>query len=145
MRRIAAARLADGWVRELSSRPPEILFWGASVSHEVKCFSVGQRVMSVPISAINFSAVYGRDAVNLGEVDAAGELMQRRRGSRSAVRCRRAGGGRGGAGSGVGGAPLGGGQALHVGLDGAIAGGQLVLTGVEELEILLQDEECSGR
>src|SRR4249919_3260578 len=42
MRKITAARLADGSVRELSRRPPEILFLGASVSHEVKCFSVAQ-------------------------------------------------------------------------------------------------------
>ena len=59
MRKITAARLADGSVRELSRRPPETLFLGASVSHEVKCFSVAQRRMSVPISAISFSAVYG--------------------------------------------------------------------------------------
>ena len=51
---------------------------GARVSQEVKCFSVGQRCMSVPISAISLSAVYGRNAVNLCEIDAAGELMQRR-------------------------------------------------------------------
>ena len=37
-------------MRELSSRPPEILLFGASVSHDVKCFSVGHRDMSVPIS-----------------------------------------------------------------------------------------------
>ena len=71
MRRIAAARFADGWVRELISRPPVILFLGARVSHEVKCFSVGQRVMSVPISAISLSAAWAPDAVNLGQVDAA--------------------------------------------------------------------------
>ena len=59
MRKVTAARLADGSVRELSRRPPEILFLGASVSHEVKCFSVAQRCMSVPSSAINFNAVYG--------------------------------------------------------------------------------------
>ena len=59
MRKIAAARLADGSVRALRSRPPDILLWGASVSHEVKCFSVGQRVMSVPISPSNFKAVQG--------------------------------------------------------------------------------------
>ena len=54
---MAAARLADGWVRELRSRPPEILFFGASVSQDVKCFSVGHRVMSVPISEMSLSAV----------------------------------------------------------------------------------------
>ena len=31
-RKIAAARLAYGWVRLLKRRPPEILFCGASVS-----------------------------------------------------------------------------------------------------------------
>ena len=59
IRRIAAARLADGCVRELRSRPPELLFLGASVSHEVKCFSVVHRLMSVPISAMSFKALYG--------------------------------------------------------------------------------------
>jgi hypothetical protein len=57
MRKMAAARFADGSVRALSKRPPEILFLGASVSQAVKCFSVAPRVMSVPISAINFNAV----------------------------------------------------------------------------------------
>ena len=45
-RRIAAARLAEGGVLELSNRPPEMRFWGARVSHEVKWRSVGQRLMS---------------------------------------------------------------------------------------------------
>jgi hypothetical protein len=93
MRKITAARLADGSVRELSRRPPETLLVGASVSHEVKCFSVVQRRMSVPISAMGFSAV-----------------------------C----------------------QPLHVCLNGAITGGQLGLTRVEEFQILLQDEEVLG-
>ena len=57
MRRIAAARLADGWVRELISRPPVILLRGASVSQDVKCWSVGQRLMSVPISETSLRAV----------------------------------------------------------------------------------------
>ena len=57
-RRIAAARLADGWVRELRSRPPDILFFGASVSHEVKCSSEGHRPMSVPISQSNLNYVF---------------------------------------------------------------------------------------
>ena len=58
-RRMAAARFADGCVRLLKRRPPEILLFGARVSHEVKCLSVGQRVMSVPISESSRSAVYG--------------------------------------------------------------------------------------
>ena len=87
MRRIAAARFADGWVRELSSRPPVMLFLGARVSHEVKCFSVGQRVMSVPISAISLSAVWAPDPVNLREVDAARQVKQRRAAGRTGGRC----------------------------------------------------------
>ena len=39
------------------SRPPVIVFLGASVSQDVKCFSLGQRVMSVPISAMSRKAV----------------------------------------------------------------------------------------
>jgi hypothetical protein len=39
--------------------PTHNLFLGASVSHEVKCFAVAHRPMSVPISAISFSALYG--------------------------------------------------------------------------------------
>ena len=57
VRNSAAARLADGCVRELRRRPPEILFRGARVSHDVKCCSVGQRVMSVPISLTSRTAV----------------------------------------------------------------------------------------
>ena len=57
MRKMAAARLAEGSVRALRRRPPEILFLGASVSHDVKCFSLAQRVMSVPISAMSFNAL----------------------------------------------------------------------------------------
>ena len=56
---MAAARLADGRVRLLKSRPPEIVFCGASVNHDVKCLSVGQRVMSVPISESKRRALYG--------------------------------------------------------------------------------------
>ena len=41
------------------SLPPVILFFGARVSHEVKFPGVGQRLMSVPISAMSFKAVYG--------------------------------------------------------------------------------------
>ena len=58
-RRTAAARLAEGGVLELSSRPPEILLLGAKVSQEVKCWAVRQRLMSVPISATSCSAACG--------------------------------------------------------------------------------------
>ena len=54
-----AARLAEGCVRELRSLPPEIWFRGATVSHEVKCFSVAQRRISTPISDTSLSAPYG--------------------------------------------------------------------------------------
>jgi hypothetical protein len=37
----------------------EILLFGASVSHDVKCWAVGQRRISVPISGISFKAVSG--------------------------------------------------------------------------------------
>ena len=82
------------------------------------------------------------DAVNLREIHAAGEPME---GTDLEVRvivddaamdpwrgerCR--------------GGVLGSGQDLHVGLHGAIAGRQLDLTGVEEFQILLQDEEVLG-
>src|SRR6266536_236095 len=56
-RKIPAARLAEGGVLALRSRPPEILLWGARVSQDVKCFSVGQRAISVPISASRRSAL----------------------------------------------------------------------------------------
>ena len=56
MRRMPAARFAEGCVFELRSRPPEILLLGARVSQEVKCFSVGHRFISVPISASKRSA-----------------------------------------------------------------------------------------
>jgi hypothetical protein len=36
--------------------PPVILLLGARVSQAVKCFSLGQRLMSVPIAAISCSA-----------------------------------------------------------------------------------------
>ena len=58
-RKIAATRLAEGGVWELSRRPPETLLLGANVSQEVKCFAVGQRLMSVPISATICSAACG--------------------------------------------------------------------------------------
>ena len=56
MRKIRAARVAEGWVREARSLPPEILALGESVSQEVKCFSLGQRVMSRPTSERSLGA-----------------------------------------------------------------------------------------
>ena len=57
MRKTAAARLAEDTVLEPSRRPPEILLLGARLSQDVKCFSVGQRVMSVPTSEISLRAL----------------------------------------------------------------------------------------
>ena len=50
---------------------------GASASHEVKCFSVGQRRMSVPISATICRAACRTDAVDLAQVGVASEPLQR--------------------------------------------------------------------
>jgi len=58
-RRMAATRLAEGGVRELSRRPPEILLLGVSEVQEAKWYSLGQRRMSVPISAMMCSAACG--------------------------------------------------------------------------------------
>src|ERR1700693_2196963 len=58
-RSMTAARLAEGGVLELRRRPPEILLLGANASQEVKCFSVGQGRMYVPISAMICSAACG--------------------------------------------------------------------------------------
>ena len=55
-RRVLAARLAEGWVAEPRSLPPEILLWGARVSQEAKWLGEGQRFMSSPISEMSCSA-----------------------------------------------------------------------------------------
>ena len=139
---MAAARLADGWVRLLSRRPPEILFWGARVSHD------GEVLLGGPARHVRADlreqaeGVVGADAVDLREVDA-GELVQRRpeveagfvlarllpapRGGQRRRR-RRAGGG----------------ELGEVGLDGDIARGELLLIRVEEFEVLLEDEDVFG-
>jgi hypothetical protein len=36
--------------------PPEILLWGASANHDVKCFAVGQAAKLVPHSPTSLSA-----------------------------------------------------------------------------------------
>ena len=56
IRNSTVARFAERRVRELSTLPPEILFPGASVSQEVKCFAVLHRLMSVPHSDTILSA-----------------------------------------------------------------------------------------
>src|SRR3954464_3088986 len=59
MRSTAVARFDDRRVLELRRRPPEILFPGARLSHEVKCLAVGHFVMSSPHSARRRRTVYG--------------------------------------------------------------------------------------
>jgi hypothetical protein len=56
-RSAAATRLAERLVRPLSFLPPETLLPGERLSQEAKCFSVGHRVMSSPISATTLRAV----------------------------------------------------------------------------------------
>ena len=57
--------------------PPEIWFRGATVRHEVKCFSVAQRRISTPISDTSLSAPYGPQAWDRGQVDACAQRIQR--------------------------------------------------------------------
>src|ERR687888_2745552 len=56
-RKIAAARCAERRVLVFSILPPDILLPGAKVSQDVKCFSVGHRLMSMPHSPTSFKAV----------------------------------------------------------------------------------------
>src|SRR5664279_5484867 len=58
MRSADAARLATGLVALLSTLPPLILEPGQRPSQEVKCLTVFQRFISVPISAMILSAVF---------------------------------------------------------------------------------------
>ena len=53
---VLAARLAEGWVAEPRSLPPDILLWGERVSQEAKWLGEGQRLMSSPISEMTCSA-----------------------------------------------------------------------------------------
>jgi len=55
---MVAARFDEHRVLVLSTLPPDILLLGDNVSQEVKCFSVGHRLMFVPHSPMNFKAVY---------------------------------------------------------------------------------------
>ena len=59
MRSAVAARLELGRVRPLllCDRPPVLFTLGQRVSQEVKCFSVGQQLMSNPISEITVRIV----------------------------------------------------------------------------------------
>src|SRR5258707_12012146 len=56
-RRMLAARMAFFGRRPDNRRPPVFLIPGHKLSHEAKCFSVGQALISVPISEIRFSAL----------------------------------------------------------------------------------------
>src|SRR5919199_2763863 len=57
IRNAAAARLAAGFVLLPSTLPPDTFVPGQSPSHEVKCLTLGQRPLSVPISLITANAV----------------------------------------------------------------------------------------
>src|SRR3954471_11318090 len=52
----AAARLPERRVRADSTLPPEILLWGARLSHDVKCLALGHAARLVPHSPTNVSA-----------------------------------------------------------------------------------------
>ena len=86
----------------------------------------------------------GRNPVDLREVDAAREVMQRGADLEPGFVVARLLGDAGSGYGGVAGVGQSGGQRLDVRLDGAVTGGQLRLTGIEEFEILLQDEEMLG-
>jgi hypothetical protein len=62
---------------ELSRRPPEILLLGARVSQAVKCFSGGPSAHVGPDFRNQFHRGIGREAIDLGQIDAASELIQR--------------------------------------------------------------------
>jgi len=142
MRKMPAARLAEGCVLELRRRPPEILLWGrqGQPGREVLLggppAQVGANLGEQPQGTV------GADGGELGEIDA-GQLVERGANVESGLivtrllfrprgRQRASRGGRLG------------GQRLDVGLDRGIARGQLALIGVEEFEILLQDEDVLG-
>lgn len=142
MRRIAAARLADGCVRELRTRPPEILFLGAERQPG------GEVLFRLPTPHVgpDFRDEAERrvrcDTIDLRKVHA-GEMVQwrpdvkplvvaPRRADHAGGRQRRGGDGHGRC------------RGLQMGLDRAITGGDLRVAGVEEFEILLQDKEMLG-
>ena len=78
MRKITAARLADGSVRELSRRPPETLIFGREREPRGEVFFGRPAVHVGPNLCDQFQRRVRGNAVNLCEIDAAGELMQRR-------------------------------------------------------------------
>ena len=120
MRKIAAARLADGWVRELSNRPPETRFFGRE--REPRREVLGGRPAGHVGANLGdqFQRGIRANAVNLREIDAARDLMQRRAQleARIVVGVPAVDAGRG---QRRGGPRPGRRQALQVGLDGVIA------------------------
>ena len=75
-RKATAARFAEGWVCALSNRPPDTLFLGASVSHEVKCCAVGHPAHVGADFRHHFEGGVQRDAIDLRQIDAAGEMVE---------------------------------------------------------------------
>src|SRR5262249_16293727 len=133
----AAARLAEGLIRPLIFLPPVILLPGESLSQEAKFFSVGQRVMSRPISADDLESRVRVDAIDPGEVDArdAIEVLASIEGGfgppgLTLARLR---------GQGVATALVL--ELSELGLDRVIAGGDLRLVELDELHSLTQFEE----
>jgi hypothetical protein len=62
--------LADGCVRELRSRPPEILFFEARVNQDVKCFSARHRLRAARVLFVADHAAYhlGPDRARAADV-----------------------------------------------------------------------------
>src|SRR6516162_8461022 len=69
--RVSRARLADFRVRRFSTHPPLTLLLGHRLSHDAKCFSVGQGFMLMPISEIKLRAAVFIDSVDLSQIHAA--------------------------------------------------------------------------
>ena len=59
-RRATVTRWAPGRTRRDRTFPPEIWCWGHSPSQLQKCFTLGHRYMSVPISLRRIKAVFSR-------------------------------------------------------------------------------------
>ena len=141
MRRTAAARLAAGWVLELRRRPPDTLVLRSEGEPGGEVMFRGPAREVGPDLGDQFERAVGGEAIDLREVDA-GQMMERRADvdvgfvAVSAFhawawqrRSRRRDAG---------------GQRLERGVDGLVARGELRLTHIEELEILLEDKEVFG-
>jgi hypothetical protein len=142
-RRCTAARLAEGWVLELSRRLPEILLLGAQ--HQ----PAGKVLFSAPAAHIRanlrnqLQRPIGTDAVDLAEVGAAGNLMQWRTQLHAWFVLAELG-----AGSGRRQLLCGWLAALRqlseLGVDGFVAVGDLALIELEGLKVLTQREQVFG-